>query len=105
MKAEEIQKLVVVDIKESKFGITKKIGMCKELGHFATVYHILNPYPGKITPRELTKVELYDGWEDTIVYMKGHLTLDNISTYLTYLTNCVEDDTEFQFKSPDLFKM
>tara|TARA_R110002012_G_scaffold151375_1_gene311285 strand:- start:226 stop:543 length:318 start_codon:yes stop_codon:yes gene_type:complete len=105
MKAEEIQKLVVVDVKDDRFTVTKKIGMCRELEHFATVYHLLNPPLGKTTERNLTKVELYDGWEDTIVYIKGHLTLDNISTYLTYLTNCVEDDTEFQFKSPDLFKM
>jgi hypothetical protein len=59
MKAEEIQKLVVVDVKDDRFTVTKKIGMCRELEHFATVYHLLNPPLGKTTERNLTKVELY----------------------------------------------
>ena len=110
MKPEEIQKLVVTGNRYDSINTDKsiEIGRANDIEGFSyTIYHEKNPY---VSGENLTVIDLYDGWDNIIIYVKAPISFKEAEDYIQYFQDDLikdrgDNDMEFQFRSPDLFKM
>jgi|TARA_R110000744_G_scaffold62471_5_gene128932 hypothetical protein len=111
MTPKEIEKLVVGGHLYDSINTDKsiEIGRANDIeGYSYIVYKAKNPYP----PHEdLTIIELNNSSDSITVHIKTHISFKDIEDYIQYFQDNwlpdrnQADDMEFQFRSPDLFKM